>query len=51
MAYQEVYSPGYTVTVKTVSLEANLYEVENEKLVWDRSLRIHQPKDIKRICQ
>jgi len=34
MAYREVYSPGYTVKVTTVSLEANLYDVKTGKLVW-----------------
>lgn len=34
MAYREVYTPGYTVKVTTVSLEANLYDVETGKLVW-----------------
>lgn len=34
MAYREVYTPGYTVTVTTVSLESNLYDVETGKLIW-----------------
>lgn len=34
MAYREVYTPGYTVKVTTVSLEANLYDVKTGKLVW-----------------
>lgn len=34
MAYREVYTPGYTVKVTTVSLESNLYDVSTEKLVW-----------------
>ena len=34
MAYREVYSPGYTTTVTTVSLESNLYDVRTGKLVW-----------------
>ena len=34
MAYREVYSPGYTVTVTTVSLESNLYDTRTGKLIW-----------------
>jgi hypothetical protein len=34
MAYQEVYSPGYTVKVTTISLESNLYDTGTGNLVW-----------------
>ncbi len=34
MAYQEVYSPGYTVKVTTISLESNVYETQGGNLVW-----------------
>ncbi len=34
MAYSEVYSPGYTVKVTTISLESNVYETTNGNLVW-----------------
>ncbi len=34
MAYGEVYSPGYTVKVTTISLESNLYESKTGTIVW-----------------
>ncbi len=34
MAYGEVYSPGYTVKVTTISLESNLYDTSSGNLVW-----------------
>ena len=34
MAYREVYTPGYTVTVNTVSLESNVYDVASGSLIW-----------------
>jgi hypothetical protein len=34
MAYGEVYSPGYTVKVTTISLESNLYDTGSGNLVW-----------------
>lgn len=34
MAYREVYTPGYTVTVTTIFLESNLYDAKTGKLVW-----------------
>lgn len=34
MTYGEVYSPGYTVKVTTISLESNLYDAETGNLVW-----------------
>ena len=34
MAYREVYTPGYTVTVNTVFLESNVYDVKTGNLVW-----------------
>lgn len=48
MAYREVYSPGYTVSVTTVSLEANLYDVETEKLVWSVRSESINPKMTKK---
>ena len=34
MAYHEVYTPGYTVTVTTVTLESNLYDSSSGELIW-----------------
>jgi len=34
MAYGEVYSPGYTVQVTTITLESNLYDAKTGNLVW-----------------
>jgi len=34
MAYREMYTPGYTVKVTTISLEANVYETKSGTLVW-----------------
>lgn len=48
MAYREVYSPGYTVSVTTVSLEANLYDVGTEKLVWSVRSESVNPKMTKK---
>jgi hypothetical protein len=48
MAHREVYSPGYDVTVTTVSLEANLYDVKTGKLVWSARSESVDPKMTKK---
>jgi len=45
MAYREVrYSPGYTYTVTTVSIESNLYDAQTEKLIWSAQSKSVDPK-------
>ena len=45
MAYREVrYSPGYTYTVTTVSVESNLYDAQTEKLIWSAQSKSVDPK-------
>jgi len=44
LAYREVYSPGYTVSVTTVSLESNLYDAKNGTLVWATRSESVNPK-------
>ena len=48
MAYREVYSPGYNVTVTTVALETNLYDVETGNLVWSARSESVDPKMTKK---
>lgn len=43
-AYRQMYTPGYTYTVTTVSLEANLYDARTEKLVWSARSQSVDPK-------
>jgi len=44
-AYRQVhYTPGYTYTVTTVSLEANLYDAQTEKIVWSVQSKSVDPK-------
>ena len=33
-AYDNMYSPGYTVTTTTLKIETNLYDTKTEKLIW-----------------
>lgn len=45
LAYREVYyTPGYTYTVTTVSLEANLYDARTEKIIWTAQSKSVDPK-------
>ncbi len=45
MAYREVrYSPGYTYTITTVSIESNLYDAQTEKLIWSAQSKSVDPK-------
>jgi len=48
MAHREVYSPGYNVTVTTVYLETNLYDVKTGKLVWSARSESVDPKMTKK---
>ena len=44
LAYREVrYRPGYTYTVTTVSIEANLYDAQTEKLIWSAQSKSVDP--------
>ncbi len=44
MAYREVrYSPGYSYTVTTVSIESNLYDAQTEKLIWSAQSKSVDP--------
>ena len=44
--YPEVYSPGYYSVDKTFYLEANLYDMVSDNLVWSVQSEARNPKDI-----
>jgi hypothetical protein len=44
--YPEVYSPGYYSVDKTFYLEANLYDLKADKLVWSIQSEARNPKDL-----
>jgi len=33
-SYEDVYSPGYNVEYDVVDLQTNIYDTQNEKLIW-----------------
>jgi hypothetical protein len=43
-----VYSPGYLEDVTIVSLETNIYETEQENLIWSISSETFNPGDVNR---
>lgn len=51
MAYREVYSPGYTVKVTTISLESNAYESKSGKLIWSTRSESIDPKMTKKYVE
>ena len=44
--YPQVYSPGYYSVDKTFYLEANLYDLKADKLVWSVQSEARNPKDL-----
>jgi hypothetical protein len=44
--YPQVYSPGYYSVDKTFYLEANLYDLKADKLVWSIQSEARNPKDL-----
>jgi hypothetical protein len=44
--YPQVYSPGYYSVDKTFYLEANLYDIAKDKLVWSIQSEARNPKDL-----
>jgi hypothetical protein len=44
--YPEVYTPGYYSVDKTFYLEANLYDLKADKLVWSVQSEARNPKDL-----
>jgi hypothetical protein len=44
--YTQVYSPGYYSTDKTFYIEANLYDMKSQKLVWSVQSEASNPKSI-----
>jgi hypothetical protein len=48
LAYREVYTPGYNYSVTTVNIESNLYDAENEKLIWSAQSKSVDPQMTKK---
>jgi hypothetical protein len=44
--YPQVYSPGYYSVDKTFYLEANLYDLASDKLLWSVQSEARNPKDL-----
>jgi hypothetical protein len=44
--YPQVYSPGYYSVDKTYYLEANMYDLKADKLVWSIQSEARNPKDL-----
>jgi len=45
LAYREVYyTPGYSYSVTTVSIEANLYDAKTERIIWSAQSTSVDPK-------
>lgn len=44
--YPQVYSPGYYSVDKTFFLEANLFDIAKDKLVWSIQSEARNPKDL-----
>jgi len=49
LAYREVYyTSGYNYSVTTVNIESNLYDAENEKLIWSAQSKSVDPQMTKK---
>lgn len=44
--YPMVYDPGYYTTTKVYYIEANLYDAENERLVWSAQTETYDPAEL-----
>ena len=44
-SYNNMYSPGYTITTTTVKIETNLYDTKTEKLIWSGISDTFDPTD------
>lgn len=43
--FPTVYSPGYYTTDKTYLFETNIYDVQNESIVWSAQSKAYNPSD------
>ena len=44
-SYNNMYSPGYTISTTTLKIETNLYDTKTEKLIWSGISDTFDPSD------
>lgn len=49
--YPIVYSPGYYTTTKTYFMEANLYDVNTEELLWSAQSETYDPANLESFAE